>query len=120
MDVDVKKEISRNEIINLLGDAMRKLSKFYTNYAGLIKNFDLINNHIEQVTHKALTDFFDDAKIAQEDPFIIDFMTDSINKSLELSDATHRAAEMYVEFSHKNIVKRLDDMHQCKYALLPF
>ncbi len=85
MHVDVEKEISRNEIINLLGDGLSKLSQFYTNYAGLIKIFDLINNHIEQVTHKALTDFVDDAKIAQEDPFLIDLMTDSINKSLELS-----------------------------------
>jgi hypothetical protein len=120
MHVDVEKEISRNEIINLLGDGLSKLSQFYTNYAGLIKNFDSINNHIEQVTHRALTDFVDDAKIAQEDPFIIDFMTDSINKSLELSDATHRTAKMYVEFSNRNIVKSLNDMHQSKNKLLPF
>jgi NTP pyrophosphatase (non-canonical NTP hydrolase) len=120
MHVDVEKEISRNEIINLLGDGLSKLSQFYTNYAGLIKNFDSINNHIEQVTHRALTDFVDDAKIAQEDPFIIDFMTDSINKSLELSDATHRTAKMYVEFSNKNIMKSLKDMHQSKNALYPF
>ncbi|EFX63200.1 hypothetical protein DAPPUDRAFT_308060 [Daphnia pulex] len=120
MHVDVEKEISRNEIINLLGDGLSKLSQFYTNYAGLIKNFDSINNHIEQVTHRALTDFVDDAKIAQEDPFIIDFMTDSINKSLELSDATHPTAKMYVEFSNKNIMKSLKDMHQSKNALYPF
>jgi NTP pyrophosphatase (non-canonical NTP hydrolase) len=120
MHVDVKKEISRDEIIKLLGDGLSKLSKLNSNWAGLSKNFNSINNYIEQVTHRALTDFVDDAKIAQEDPFIIDFMTDSINKSLELSCATHRAAEMYVDFSHKNIVKSLNDMHQSKNKLLPF
>jgi hypothetical protein len=85
MDVDVKKEISRDDIIKLLGDGMSKLSQCYTNFAGLIKNFNSIKNDIEQITHRALTDFVDDAKIAQEDPFLIDLMTDSINKSLELS-----------------------------------
>ncbi len=120
MHVDVKKEISRDEIIKLLGDGLSKLSKLNSNWAGLSKNFNSINNYIEQVTHTTLTDFVDDAKIAQEDPFIIDFMTDSINKSLELSCATHRAAEMYVDFSHKNIVKSLNDMHQSKNKLLPF
>ncbi len=120
MHVDVKKEISRDEIINLLEDGMSKLSKFYTNYAMLIKNFNSINNHIEQVTHRALSDFVDDAKEAQEYPFLIDLMTDSINKSLELSCATHRTAEMYVDFSNKNIVKSLNEMHRCKNELLPF
>jgi hypothetical protein len=120
MHVDVKKEISRDEIINLLEDGMSKLSKFYTNYAMLIKNFNSINNHIEQVTHRALSDFVDDAKEAQEYPFLIDLMTDSINKSLELSCATHRTAEMYVDFSNKNIVKSLNEMHRCKNELFPF
>jgi hypothetical protein len=120
MDVDVKKEISRDEIFNLLKAGISKLSQLNSNWVGLTKNFNSINNHIEQITHRALTDFVDDAKDAQEDPFIIDFMTDSINKSLELSYATHRAAEMYVKFSNRNIVKSLNDMHERKYVLLPF
>jgi hypothetical protein len=120
MHVDVKKEISRDEIIKLLGDGMSYLSRLNSNWTELPKNFNSINNYIEQVTHRALTNFVDDAKEAQEHPFIIDFMTNSINKSLELSCATHRAAEMYVDFSHKNIVKPLNDMHQNKNALLPF
>lgn len=120
MHVDVKKEICRDEIIKLLGDGLSHLSKLNSNWAGLTKNFNSINNYIEQVTHTTLTNFAEDAKIAQEDPFLIDFMTDSIKKSLELSYATHRAAEMYVEFSNRNILESLSDMHQRKYELLPF
>jgi predicted small secreted protein len=85
MHVDVKKEISGDEIINLLKAGMSKLSKLNSNWVGLIKNFNSINDHINQITQRALTDFVDDTKDAQEYPFLIDLMTDSIKKSLELS-----------------------------------
>jgi flagellar motor protein MotB len=120
MHDDVEKEISRDDIIKLLGDGLSHLSKLNSNWVGLTKNFNSISSHIELVTHATLSDFVDDAKDAQEDPFLIDFMTNSINKSLELSNTTHRAAKMYVDFSNKTIVKSLNDMHQSKNTLLPF
>jgi hypothetical protein len=65
-------------------------------------------------------DFVDNVEVAQENTFPLDLLTDSIEKTLKLSNNTHRAAEMYVDFSHKNIVKCLNDMHQCKNTMLPF
>lgn len=120
LQIKVNQELTRNEMIILLREGLSKLSKLNSNWAELTINFNSINNYIEEVTHTTLTDFVDNVEVAQENTFPLDLLTDSIEKTLKLSNNTHRAAEMYVDFSHKNIVKSLNDMHQCKNTLLPF
>ena len=120
LQIKVNQELTRNEMIILLREGLSKLSKFNSNWAELTINFNSINNYIEEVTHKTLIDFVDNVEVAQENTFPLDLLTDSIEKTLKLSNNPHRAAEMYVDFSHKNIVKSLNDMHQCKNTLLPF
>ncbi len=120
LQIKVNQELTRNEMIILLREVLSKLSKSKSNWAELTINFNSINNYIEEVTHTTLTDFVDNVEVAQENTFPLDLLTDSIGKTLKLSNNTHRAAEMYVDFSHKNIVKSLNEMHQCKNTLLPF
>ena len=120
LQIKVDQELSQNEMIILLKEGISKLSQLNSNWTELTMNFNSINNYIEQVTHTTLTDFAEDAKDAQENTFLVDFMTNSIEKTLKLSYTTHSAAEMYVEFSNRNILKSLSDMHQCKNALYPF
>jgi hypothetical protein len=118
LQIKVDQELSQNEMIILLKEGMSKLSQLNSNWAELTMNFNSINNHVEHTTQKTLKIFANDAKDAQENTFLFDFMIDSINKSLELSNTTHRVAETYVKFSNKNLVKSLSGMHQCKNALL--
>jgi predicted transcriptional regulator len=120
LQIKVDQELSQNEMIILLKEGISKLSQLNSNWTELTMNFNSMNNYIEEVTQKTLTDFAEDAKDAQENTFLLDFMTNSIEKTLKLSYTTHRAAEMYVEFSNRNIVKSLSDMHQCKCTLLTF
>ena len=56
----------------------------------------------------------EDAKSVQEDISIIDFLTDSMNKTLETSQRTSHNAKKYVKFSNENIMQSLDDMDQYK------
>jgi hypothetical protein len=120
LQIKVNQELTRNEMIILLREGLSKLSKLNSNWTELTINFNSINNYIEEVTLTTLTDFVDNVEVAQENTFRLDWLTDSIEKTLKLSNNTHRAAEMYVDFSHEIIVKSLNDMHQCKNTLLPF
>jgi hypothetical protein len=120
LQIKVDQELSQNEMIILLKEGISKLSQLNSNWTELTMNFNSINNYIEQITQKTLTNFAEDAKDAQENTFLVDFITNSIEKTLKLSYTTHRAAEMYVEFSNTNILKSLSDMHQSKNALYPF
>ncbi len=114
MHVDAEKDKSRDEMIELLKEGMDQLSKLNSNWAGFSQNFNSINNYIEQVTQRALTDFVEDA--AQEDTSMIDF-SGPINKALECSKKTHQTAKMYVEFSNNQIMKSLNEMQRYKNAL---
>ncbi len=114
LHINVDKELSQNEMIKLLEEGLSQLSKLNSNWVGFTQNFNSINNYIQQVTQRLLTDFVEDAKSVQEDASMIDFITDSMNKSLESTRRTRHNAKMYVEFSNEKIMKPLDDMDRYK------
>ena len=81
---------------------MNQLSKLNSNWV------------VEQVTQSTLRVFVQDARSIQEDTSMMDFMTDSINKSLECSIKTHNTAKIYVELLNGKILKPFADLQRYK------
>ena len=114
IQINIDKELSQNDMIKLLENGMGQLSQLNSNWAGFTNNFNSFNNNVKEVTQRAMADFAENAKSAQGDISIIDFLTDSMNKTLETSQRTSHNAKKYVKFSNENIMQSLDDMDQYK------
>jgi hypothetical protein len=109
MHIDVKKDISTDQMIQILKDGTQQLGKMQENWTGMTLYFKSINSYIEDMKSKQNM-FVEDAEGAQ-DSSLIDFMAESIKKSLESSIKSHRTAAMYVQVSNNYIIEPLQVMH---------
>ncbi|EFX83209.1 hypothetical protein DAPPUDRAFT_315943 [Daphnia pulex] len=109
MHIDVKKDISTDQMIQILKDGTQQLGKLQENWTGMTLYFKSINSYIEDMKSKQNM-FVEDAEGAQ-DSSLIDFMAESIKKSLESSIKSHRTAAMYVQVSNNYIIEPLQVMH---------
>jgi hypothetical protein len=109
MHIDVKKDISTDQMIQILKDGTQQLGKLQENWTGMTLYFKSINSYIEDMKTKQKM-FVEDAEGAQ-DSSLIDFMAESIKKSLESSIKSHRTAAMYVQVSNNYIIEPLQVMH---------
>jgi hypothetical protein len=109
MHIDVKKDISTDQMIQILKDGTQQLGKLQENWTGMTLYFQSINSYIEDMKTKQKM-FVEDAEGAQ-DSSLIDFMAVSIKKSLESSIKSHRTAAMYVQVSNNYIIEPLQVMH---------
>jgi hypothetical protein len=111
LQINVGKGVSTDEMIKLLQDGTKKLGEMHEKWAGMTMYFEHINNHIDKVTKKYLVDFVNDANDAQHDISLLEFMTDSIEKSLTSSIKSHHVAATYVKVSDNYIMGPLKRMH---------
>ncbi|XP_046636092.1 uncharacterized protein LOC124314772 isoform X2 [Daphnia pulicaria] len=110
MHIDIIKDISTDSMMQILKDGMNLLSKLQENWTGMTLYFQSINSYIEDMKTKH-KDFVEDAKVAQEDSSTIDFMAESIEKSLETSIKSHHIAATYVKVSNSFIMEPLRNIH---------
>jgi hypothetical protein len=110
MQIDVKKDISADEMIQILKKGTELLSDLQGNWTYMTVYFEKINTYIGEMKTKH-KDFVEDAKVAQEDSSTIDFMTNSITNSLNSSNKSQRTAATYVKVSNNYIMEPLRKMH---------
>jgi hypothetical protein len=109
MKVDVDKDISTDEMIQILKKGTEQLNKMQKNWVGMTLYFQSINSYIKDMETKQNM-FVKDAEGVQ-DSSLIDLMTDSIKNSLESSIKSHRTAATYVKVSNNYIMEPLRNMH---------
>jgi hypothetical protein len=110
MHIDVEKDISTDPMIQILKEGMKLLSDLRKNWAGMTLYFQSINSYIKDMKTKHKF-FVEDAKEAQKDTSMINFIADSIKISLETSIKSHHIAAMYVKVSNSYIMVPLRNMH---------
>jgi hypothetical protein len=111
MKVDGEKNISLEEMVKTLKDGTKLLSDLQENWTGMTEYFISINSYIEKVMKKQQNMFVEDTKVAQENTSMINFIANSMKKSLESSIKSHRTAATYVKVSNSYIMGPLRSMH---------
>lgn len=101
MQIDVKKEIGRDETIKFLKQGMVHLSELKTNWDSMTRFFGNVENLVSEGTSKLLKDFAVDAEDA--DSSFLNLMADKILKAKQTSHLTYSIAEMYLKVSNRYI-----------------
>ncbi len=109
MQIVVQKDISTDEMIQILKKGTEKLNQMQKNWAGMTLYFHSINTYIEDMKTKQNL-FVEDAKVVQ-DSSLLDLMAESIKNSLDSSIKSHRTAATYVKVSNNYIMEPLRNMH---------
>ncbi len=111
LQINVGKEVSTDEMIQLLEKGTKQLGEMHEKWAGMTMYFESINNRIGIVMNKYLVDFAKDAEDAKNDSSLLKFIEGSIAKSLDSSIKSHRIAATYVKVSDNYIMDPLKRMH---------
>jgi hypothetical protein len=91
MHINVKKDISTDQMMKILRDGTKQLGKLQKKWAGMTEYFQSIKSYIEKVMNKRQNMFVENDQNSQEHhAFLIAMLTNSIQILLESSIKSHR------------------------------